>query len=70
MNFTQIKFDGNNLTGIATSSNNVPIDPVSIGTFTSQSEILTRNVSTSVDGFEKYNFTETTNIIDAQSFSR
>lgn len=57
------------LSGTAISTNNVPIDPVAIITVANQSETVNIAGGTVLSGFEKYNFTETTNTLKAESYS-
>lgn len=70
VNIANVNFNGYKLTGNAHSSNNVPIDPVAIGTYSSQYERLNITETVNMNAVENYSFTEkvTDHTVSSDSF--
>lgn len=68
VNTSIANYNGSKLTGTAISTNQQVVDPVSIITTSGMNAVTNSYSVNSASGFERYNFTERSNTIEAESY--
>lgn len=69
VNITNVKFNNGSWSGNAHSSNNRPVDPVSLGAFSESTETVIKNGVNTAVGFEVFDFTEVERTHSVESYN-